>query len=514
MSDDRPMREIRLERLARLRELGFDPFGVERFPFELTAKHLTDRFEELAPAEDADDATKSEAAIITAGRVVRHHVMGQAGFVDLSDGEHKFQCYFTIDSLGEAGFEAFTLLDVGDHLGVKGYLFTTKRGQKSLHVLELTPLSKSLQLWQLGKSKDGQSWYGLSDVDTRYRHRHLDLVGNLEVREKLLLRSRITREIRRYFDGLDFLEVETPLLQTEAGGASAKPFLTHYEAYDMDMKLRISLELPLKRIICGDVRRVYELGRVFRNEGVDDDHNPEFTLLEWYEAYANLEDMMDQVEGLFRHVTQTVFGTTQVGDIDFAPRWPRLDMMEALAAKGVSMEDVADLPTALKTMERHGLPTKRIQTAGKAIEKLFGHLVEPELVQPTFVVAHPLEISPLAKKDPNRPGFTRRFEGYVRGSEVCNAFSEINDPIDQRERFEAQLAERNSGDDEAMGVDEEFLYALECGMPPTGGCGIGIDRMVKLLTGANTIREILMFPTMKPGGRGAGLEEDEESDDE
>jgi lysyl-tRNA synthetase class 2 len=374
-----------------------------------------------------------------------------------------------------------------------------------------------------------KTWYELEDTEQRYRHRHLDLISNPEARAALINRSRITSAVRHYFDSEGYIEVETPLLQIQAGGAAARPFTTYYNAYEMEMKLRISLELYLKRIICGDVPKVYEIGRVFRNEGLSNRHNPEFTLLEFYEAYANLEDMMVRVEECFRSVAKEVFGSEIVGvhsldiaeptetaefqstkTLDFSKPWRRVDMLTEIEGHtGLTEEDLSSLETALaaaRTKDVEGkakaaggfIDLKKENNLGGFIEKLLEVFVEPTLQEPTFVVGYPIETSPLAKKDPNRPGFTRRFEGYVLGREVCNAFSEINDPIDQRERFEDQLRQAAKGNEEAHGMDEEFIYAMECGMPPTGGCGIGIDRMAMLLTGAEHIREIMLFPTMRP----------------
>lgn len=498
---DVELRQVKLDKLARLRELGFDPFAQERFEFNDTVHSLHDGFPE-----------REGQTVRLAGRMVSQRMMGKAAFAHLSDGEGRIQIYLKRDDLPENQFEAFKLMDIGDHLGVEGELFLTKTGERSIHARHITPLSKALQNLPIGKEKDGEQFYGLSDVDQRYRHRHLDLLANPEARRILLGRSRIVSAVRHFFDGRDYLEVETPMLQLEAGGAAARTFNTHFNAYELDVKLRISLELYLKRVICGDVPRVYEIGRVFRNEGVSNRHNPEFTLLEFYQAYANLEDMMQVVEDLFRTVSQEVFKTTQVqlGDVavDFAQPWARVDLLSEIERhSGITAADLTDIETAQAALKKHDLKNpatgKRIDPddehhLGGLIEKLLEVFVEPHLQQPTFVIGYPLETSPLAKKDPNRPGFTRRFEGYILGREVCNAFSEINDPLDQRERFERQVADRARGDDEAHPMDEEFLYALECGMPPTGGCGIGIDRMVMMLTGAHHIREALLFPMMRP----------------
>ncbi|MCU0317578.1 MAG: lysine--tRNA ligase [Fimbriimonadaceae bacterium] len=500
MSEDRSVRDLRLEKLARLRELGHDPFSVERFSQTGSARSLLERFEELAPKDGQD---LSDHPISFGGRVVSYRLMGKAAFAHLSDGDEKIQAYFRKDELGDTLWEAFNLADIGDHIGVTGTLFLTKTGEKTIHVTSFQFLSKSLQTLPLGKEKEGQTWYGLTDTEQRYRHRHLDLIVNHEARNMLLSRSRIVSAVRRFFEDRGYLEVETPLLQLEAGGAAARPFSTHYNAYKLDVKLRISLELYLKRIICGDVPKVFEIGRVFRNEGVSNRHNPEFTLLEWYEAYANLEDMMEMVEGLFADVTQKVFGSQQLHGLDFGKPWHRLDLLTAIEERsGITASELRDLDSAKKALQRVGLPHEKENNLGGIIEKLLEHFVEPHLQEPTFIVGYPLETSPLAKKDPARPGFTRRFEGYVLGREICNAFSEINDPLDQRERFEAQVAERAAGDEEAHPLDEDFLFALEGGMPPTGGCGIGIDRLVMLLTGAQHVREILLFPMMKPSKEG------------
>jgi lysyl-tRNA synthetase class 2 len=493
------IRELRLAKLARLRELGADPYAVERFPFERSAAQLLAEFDAL------------EGRMVRfAGRIASQRFMGRAAFMHVSDGDERIQAYLRRDGLGDAGWEVCQLMDIGDHAGVEGELFRTKTGEKSIHVRKLTPLSKALRPLPLGKEKDGERWYGLADVEQRYRHRHLDLACNPDARKVLILRSRIVSGVRRFFDARGYLEVETPLLHLEAGGAAARPFLTHYNAYDLDVKLRVSLELYLKRLICGDLPKVYEIGRVFRNEGVSNRHNPEFTLLEFYEAYANLEDMMTVVEDCFRAVCLEVFGTTKVAGVDFGPPWRRLDLMAEIARHtGMTMEDFPDLKAAQRRAKALGVGAKaeaagarieveRERHLGGLIEKLLEVFVEPSLQEPSFLTGYPLDTSPLAKKDPARPGFARRFEGYVLGREVCNAFSEINDPIDQRERFEDQAAQRAEGDAEAHPMDEDFIHALESGMPPTGGVGIGIDRMAMLLTGAEHVREVLLFPMMRP----------------
>jgi lysyl-tRNA synthetase class 2 len=517
MSEEQSIRDIRLAKLEQMRALGCDPYKNERFETTRSAQQMLDRFEGL-----------EGESVKFAGRVVSYRLMGKAGFAHISDGDARIQAYFKKDDLTDTEWELYNLLDIGDHVGVTGELFRTKTGEKSIHSRSLIVLSKALEVLPIGKEKDGQIFSGLSDQELRYRHRHLDLLSNPEARKKLLDRSRIVSSVRRYFDQAGYLEVETPLLQLEAGGAAARPFLTHYNAYDIDVKLRISLELYLKRIICGDVPKVYEIGRVFRNEGVSNRHNPEFTLLEFYEAYANLEDMMTRTEELFRHVAMEVYGGPWVKipvrsgdiadedsikepkflDLDFSKPWRRVSLLgEIERHTGLSAEDLSSLANARSALSDKNVVNpitgKRIapddeSNLGGLIEKLLEVFVEPTLQEPTFVVGYPIETSPLAKKDPENPKMTRRFEGYIRGREVCNAFSEINDPVDQRERFEDQLRQAAAGNDEAHGMDEEFIYALECGMPPTGGCGIGIDRMAMMLTGADTLREILLFPTMRP----------------
>lgn len=500
MSEDRSIREVKMEKLQKMRDLGHDPFKHERFERTRTALQMLDRFDSL-----------EGETISYAGRVVSYRLMGKAGFAHISDGDAKIQAYFKKDDLSELEWELYNLLDVGDHVGITGELFRTRTGEKSIHVRSLVVLSKALEALPIGKEKDGQVFSGLADVDMRYRHRHLDLLSNVEARTMLLNRARVTSAVRRFLDGRGYLEVETPILQVQAGGAAARPFMTHYNAFEMDVHLRISLELYLKRIICGDVPRVYEIGRVFRNEGVSNRHNPEFTLLEFYEAYINLEDVMVIVEEMFRYVAKEVFGSEVIQPghdhtfdeasptLDFSKPWHRVDLLTAIKEHaGIDPTELQDLESAKKAMQRVGLPIEKENNLGGIIEKLLEKFVEPKLIEPSFLIGYPIETSPLAKKDPNNPKMTRRFEGYVRGREVCNAFSEINDPIDQRERFEDQMGQKDAGNDEAHGMDEEFIYALECGMPPTGGCGIGIDRMAMMLTGADHLREILMFPTMRP----------------
>jgi lysyl-tRNA synthetase class 2 len=500
MNEELTAREARLRKLGRMRELGRDPFREETFSISEPIHSALANFEE-------------GKELSLAGRVVSHRLMGKAGFADISDGDTKIQCYFRKDELGDENWEMYNLLDIGDHVGLVGKLFVTKTGQQSLHVSILTVLSKSLQAIPYGKEKDGQVFSGLSDVEQRYRHRHLDLLTNPKARGDLVARSKMVAAVRHFFESLGYLEVETPMLQTVAGGASARPFITHYNAYEVEVKLRISLELYLKRLICGDLPRVFEIGRVFRNEGVSNRHSPEFTMFEFYEAYANLETMMERVEGTFHRVATEVFGSTKVEFedgmvLDFGQPWKRIDLLSEIESlTGLTRHDLATLENAkaalghrevLNPVNGRRIIADEESNLGGLIEKLLEVFVEPTLQEPTFVIGYPVETSPLAKRDPHNPRMTRRFEGYIRGKEICNAFSELNDPIDQRGRFEHQMLERAKGDDEAHPMDEEFLYAVECGMPPTGGCGIGIDRMVMMLTGAEHIREIILFPFMRP----------------
>ena len=494
MSSDETIKNLRLEKVIRLTQLGLDPYKTEYWQNDFTVANLIENFEENKKAHFA-------------GRIISFRNMGKVGFAHISDGENSIQAYFRQDVLGDVLWEAFGLMDLGDHIGIDGEFFTTKSEEKSVKVKNFVPLSKCFHNLPTGKEKDGHVFSGLQDVEIKKRHRHLDLLSDKESRTRFINRSKIISSVRDYFEGKDFLEVETPLLQKEAGGASSKPFLTHYNEYEMDAKLRISLELPLKRIICGDIPKVFEIGRVFRNEGVSYKHNPEFTLLEFYESYVSLEDMMWHVEGLFKHVAQQVFGTTIVDiphedgyvKIDFSKPWKKMDMTHAIAEHtGLYVEQLQDFETTKKALEEISLVNpvtgksvclESEKTLGGLLEKLLEVFVEPTLIEPTFIGNYPVDCSPLAKKNRLVPNFARRFEGYVLTTEICNAFGEINDPIDQRKRFEAQ-----PGDNP---LDEEFLYALECGMPPTSGCGIGLDRMVMMLTGARTLRDVLLFPFMR-----------------
>lgn len=487
---EKSIREQRIEKISKLKQLGYNPYLEEKYDFSHTIENFLTVFEE-------------EKEVKLVGRIVGIRIMGKTAFTHLSDGEAKVQLYFKKDFIGEELWEVFNLLDLGDHIGIEGKTFTTKTGEKSVYVKEFKALSKCLHILPIAKEKDGQQWYGLNDTEHRYRNRHLDLLCNKDIRDKLIKRMKIISSVRHYLDSLGYLEVETPFLQLVAGGAAAKPFKTHYNAYNLDVKLRISLELYLKRLICGDIPKVYEIGRVFRNEGVSNRHNPEFTMLEFYEAYINLEDMMKIVEDMFCYVSKEVFGSSVIESngikIDFSQPWKKIDLLQELeVVAGVKKEELRELESARAAMKRVGLPIEKENNLGGIIEKLLEHFVEPSLIQPSFIVGYPVETSPLAKGDPNRPGFTRRFEGYIHGREICNAFSELNDPLIQRQRFEEQAIQLSQGNDEAHPMDHEFLYAMECGMPPTGGCGIGLDRMAMILSGSESIREVLLFPMMKP----------------
>lgn len=484
--------EPRLEKLQRLVELGHDPYRHESYPITHRPAEIRDRYAEL-----------EGETVSFAGRVTALRMMGKAAFADVTLGGERMQVYVKRDIVGDGQWSVFELVDLGDLVGVAGSVFTTRTGEISVQVDLLCVLAKCLHAPPIGKEKDGQQWYGLSDVEERYRKRYLDLIANPESRKTLLDRARLVSATRRYLDDRGFLEVETPVLQTEAGGAAARPFVTHHNALDMELKLRISLELYLKRMLVAGVEKVYEIGRVFRNEGISTRHNPEFTMLELYQAHVQMEDIQALVEDLCRHLATELSGSPvmQIGEhqIDFSQPWRRVDLLAAIEEHaGVSRNEFETLESAIAALQRVGLPTEKEDSVGGIIEKLLERFVEPTLIQPTFVEGYPLETSPLAKTDPLRPGITRRFEGYVMCRELCNAFSELNDPIDQRSRMEAQAAQLAKGDLEANPLDEDFLYCLEIGMPPAGGLGIGMDRLAMLMTGADSIRDVVLFPTMRP----------------
>ena len=476
---------IRLEKLQALQQAGKDPFAITTFD----RTHLSQDIKR-------DYASLENVQVAVAGRMMSRRIMGKASFLHLQDGQGSIQVYVKRDDVGPEAYQAFKNLDIGDILGVKGSVFTTKTGEISVHASQVELLSKALLPLP-------EKFHGLKDPDARYRQRYVDLIVNPEVKETFVKRSRIISEIRAYLDGQGFLEVETPVLHTQAGGAAARPFITHHNTLDIDLYLRIALELHLKRLIVGGFDAVYEIGRVFRNEGMDTRHNPEFTLLELYKAYTDFHGMMDLTENLFRHVAKRVCGSAVVPygelQVDLEKPFERLSMLEAVRKyAGVDFDQVPDLEAARALAKEHHIPFEQRHKKGDILNLFFETYVEEKLVQPTFITGHPVEISPLAKRMPGNPGYTERFELFILGREYANAFSELNDPIDQRGRFEAQAALKAAGDEEAGEVDEDFLNALSYGMPPTGGLGIGVDRMVMLLTNNASIRDTLLFPTMKP----------------
>lgn len=476
--------KVRREKLADLQNNGNDPFGITKYEVTEKSADIKERFDELEDKE-----------VSIAGRVMSKRVMGKASFCNVQDLKGTIQVYVARDAVGEDPYKAFKKMDIGDIVGIRGTVFRTKTGEISIHAEEVTLLSKSLQILP-------EKYHGLTNTDLRYRQRYVDLIMNEEVKETFIKRSKIISAIRRYLDGQGFMEVETPMLVSNAGGAAARPFETHYNALDEDVKLRISLELYLKRLIVGGMERVYEIGRVFRNEGVDARHNPEFTLMELYQAYTDYYGMMELTENMFRYVAQEVCGTTKVpyGEhiIDLGGPFERMTMIEAIKKyTGIDFNEVADIEAAKKLADERHIEYEARHTKGDIINLFFEEYVEEHLIQPTFIMDHPVELSPLTKKKPDNPDYVERFELFITGREMCNAYSELNDPIDQRERFAAQEAAFAAGDEEANHTDEDFLNALEIGMPPTGGIGYGIDRLVMLLTNSPAIRDVLLFPTMK-----------------
>ena len=476
--------QIRREKLAALQEAGKDPFQITKFAVTHHSTDIKENFEEL-----------ENKHVAIAGRMMSKRVMGKASFCNIQDKPGNIQVYVARDSIGTDEYADFKKFDVGDIAGIEGYVFKTKTGEISVHAEKVTLLSKSLQILP-------EKWHGLTNTDTRYRQRYTDLIVNADVKKTFIARSKIISEIRKFLDAKDFMEVETPMLVHNAGGAAARPFETHYNALDEDVKLRISLELYLKRLIVGGLERVYEIGRVFRNEGVDTRHNPEFTLMELYQAYADYNDMMDLTEEMFRHLAQTVCGSTVIPyedvEIDLGKPFRRLTMIDAVKEyAGVDFNEIHTLEDARKAADEKNVEYEERHLRGDILNLFFEEFVEEKLIQPTFIMDHPLEISPLTKKKPSNPEQVERFELFIYGREMANAYSELNDPIDQRERFKAQEAALAAGDDEANTTDEDFLNALEIGMPPTGGIGYGIDRLVMLLTNSPSIRDVLLFPTMK-----------------
>ncbi len=477
--------QIRRDKLAALREAGMDPFVHVRFDRTANSQEILNNFEQM---ENQD--------VSIAGRIMSKRDMGKASFCHIQDQQGRIQLYIKIDELGQEAYETFKKLDIGDIIGVQGFVFRTRRGEISVHVKAYTLLSKSLLPLP-------EKFHGLTNVDTRYRQRYVDLIVNPEVRDTFIKRSKAITAIRSYFDDLGYLEVDTPVLNTVQGGATARPFVTHHNALDMDLYLRIATELYLKRCIIGGFDRVYEIGRLFRNEGMDTTHNPEFTTIEFYEAYTDVNGMMERTEGLMKYVCQKVNGSMELpfGDvvIDMGAPFRKATMVELIRENaGVDFDRITDLEGAIQVAKEHNIKVEKKHKWGDIVALFFEEFCESKLIQPTFVLEHPVDISPLAKRDPNKPGMTQRFELFINGKEYANAFSELNDPIDQRGRFESQMKLRALGDLEASEMDEDFLTAMEYGMPPTGGCGIGIDRFVMLLTGNTSIRDVLLFPTMKP----------------
>jgi lysyl-tRNA synthetase class 2 len=492
IEDENQLVQVRLEKLQKLREQGLDPFAIERYPITHTLQAAHDQYAEL-----------EGQTVSVAGRIFSIRPMGRATFAHLMDSTGKLQIYLKADELGDR-YALIDLWDIGDYLGVKGFMFKTRTGEITVHVQEFTLLAKAIRPVPFPKEKGEQRWYGLHDVELRHRQRYLDLLVNPDSRRRLLARCRMVSAIRHFLEGEGFLEVETPVLQPLAGGAAARPFVTHHHALDRTFQLRIALELYLKRLLIGGIDKVFEIGRVFRNEGISTRHNPEFTMLELYQAYANLEDIMELVERLFRYVAEQVFGTTIFEmhgvQVDLSQPWQRVRLMDAIRDHtGLTEADFDTLEQAIRAAERLGIHVERKDTIGGIIEKVLEKCVAHHLQQPTFIYGFPLDTSPLAKREPDNPRFTRRFEGYLFGQEVANAFSELNDPLEQRERFLAQLKLREAGDEEAHPFDEDFLRAMEYGMPPAGGLGIGIDRMAMLLTGTDSIREVIFFPQMREG---------------
>ncbi len=496
---------VRREKLANLQEAGRDPFVITSFDQTHHTSDIRENFEtlEFIPVVDEEgknvvtplEEIPAEKIVSIAGRMMFKRVMGKASFANLRDLKGDIQIYVTRNDVGEEAYAEFKKYDVGDIIGMKGFVFKTKTGEISVHAKEVTLLSKSLQILP-------EKFHGLTDTDTRYRQRYVDLIMNPEVRDTFVKRSQILKEIRKFLDGRDFMEVETPMLVHNAGGAAARPFETHYNSLDEDVKLRISLELYLKRLIVGGLERVYEIGRVFRNEGVDTRHNPEFTLMELYQAYTDYHGMMDLTEDMFRYLAQTVCGQTKIkygeNEIDLGQPFARMTMTEAVKKyAGVDFDTIPDTEAAKKIADEKGVHYEPFHQKGNILNLFFEEFVEEKLIQPTFIMDHPIEISPLTKKKPEDPNKVERFELFINTWEMCNAYSELNDPIDQRERFKAQDALAAAGDEETDHTDEDFLNALEIGMPPTGGIGYGIDRLVMLLTDSPAIRDVLLFPTLK-----------------
>ena len=501
------LKQVRLDKLAALCEAGQDPYVITKYDVTAYNADIREEFTRLEAAYIAQHGAPEEGQgfepaepmeVSVAGRMMSRRIMGKASFVDLHDASGRIQVYVSRNDVGEEEYAGFKKWDIGDIIGIKGWVFRTKMGEISIHATAVTLLSKSLLPLP-------EKYHGLKDTDTRYRQRYVDLIVNPEVKRNFVIRSQFIKFMRSYLDDRRYIEVETPVLNTIAGGASARPFITHHNTLDLDMYMRIATELPLKRLIVGGMDRVYEIGRIFRNEGMDTKHNPEFTTVELYQAYADFHDMMDIAEGILSGAAKEILGTYEVewqGEkIDLTPGWRRLTMVDAVKEYvGIDFGAITDDAEAVAAAEAKGveLADAAERTWGNALYACFDQRVEDKLIQPTFITMYPVEVSPLTKKSPVDPRLTERFELFVCHSELANAYSELNDPLDQRERFIKQVEQRERGDDETEMLDEDFLTALEYGMPPTGGMGMGIDRCVMLLTGADSIREVILFPTMKP----------------
>ncbi|OEF95799.1 lysine--tRNA ligase [Desulfuribacillus alkaliarsenatis] len=481
---------IRRQKMQELAEAGYDPFGT-RFDRTSDAQTIQTVYGELTK-EELDSHTTE---VCIAGRIIAKRGHGKASFIHIQDRTDKVQVYVREDSVGETEYEAFSLFDIGDTIGIKGIVFKTNRGEVSVRATEIKILAKSLRPLP-------EKWHGLKDVELRYRQRYLDLIVNPEVKDTFIKRSQIIQAMRNFLNARGYLEVETPTLHTIAGGATAKPFITHHNALHMDMYLRIALELHLKRLIVGGLEKVYEIGRVFRNEGISTRHNPEFTMIELYEAYADYQDIMNLTEDMIAYCCQTVLGKTEIEYqghvVDLTPKWERLSITDAVKKyTGVDFSVHMTDEEAHELALEHDIKVEPTMTFGHIVNEFFEQTVEDKLIQPTFIYGHPVEVSPLAKKNPEDPRFTDRFELFIVGREHANAFTELNDPIDQKERFESQLKERLQGNDEAHMMDDDYIQALEYGMPPTGGLGVGIDRLVMLLTNSPSIRDVILFPHMR-----------------
>jgi lysyl-tRNA synthetase class 2 len=485
LQDMNEIMRVRRLKLQELQESGKDPFKTVKFNVTCSAKHIVENFEKM----EGD-------TVSIAGRLMSKRSMGKASFSDIQDRTGRIQLYVRIDEVGKESYEEFKKYDIGDIVGVEGQVFKTHKGEISIKVKEITLLAKSLMPLP-------EKWHGLKDVDLRYRQRYLDLIVNPNVKKTFIQRSKIIKAVRKYLDEKGFLEVDTPLLNTIPGGAAARPFITYHNTLDIDLYLRIAPELYLKRLIVGGLEKVYEMGRMFRNEGISIKHNPEFTMLEVYQAYTDYKGMMELAEDLISTVAREVLGTTRITyqgkEIDLTPPWERMTMIEAVMKfTGIDFDKIDTHEEALEVAKEKGIQVKDDMTKGEVLSQVFEELVEEHLIQPTFIYDYPVEVSPLTKRKPDRPELTERFEIFITGREMGNAYSELNDPLDQRERFINQVKKREAGDEEANMMDEDFLTALEYGMPPTGGLGIGIDRLVMLLTDSYSIRDVLLFPTMKP----------------